>query len=113
MVLYLLIGFIVSLLELCFQHYMTPGMIFNNYGKWLNKIVRYSIICKKYNKNKPFTYILAYLAKPLGLCPYCNSTWIGIIVYIYFFGISLQIFLFIGIIWFFVHYLTHKIFNHV
>jgi hypothetical protein len=90
---------------------MTPGMIFNKYGNYLSKIVKYSNICKKYNKSKPFVYILSYLSKPLGLCPYCNGTWIAIIVYIYFFSLSLQIFLFIGITWFFIIVIKTKILN--
>ena len=63
---------------------MGKDMIFEFYFRWLNKF-------KRINK---FTY---YLSKPLGLCTYCNTAWIAIVVYFYYFPLGLPIFLFIGL----------------
>lgn len=119
LLLYFLLGFTVALLALCFNHYLKPGMIFNWYASWL---LRHQANLEFYqtNKNKSgftrlywswynYRNILGYLAKPLGLCPYCNGTWIAIIVYIYYFGISIELFLFIGIVWFFIKLLYNKL----
>lgn len=71
-------------------------MIFNGYYNWLSKLSQ---------KSKFWMHI----TKPLGMCEYCNSTWIAIGVFIYFFGLSLTIFLFIGVVWFFVHLINSKL----
>ena len=49
-----------------FQRMLDPDMIFGKYGGLL----------RRYPNSKWFIY----LAKPLGLCIICNSTWIGIIL---------------------------------
>ena len=86
---YLILGFIVATLGLCFEHFMKPNMIFNGYYKWLERKARKSKFWK-------------HITKPLGLCVYCNSSWIAIGVFIYYFKFNITILLFIGIVWFFI-----------
>jgi hypothetical protein len=107
LLLYFILGFMVATLELCFQQFMTPNMIFNKYALWLLSFNPNSLI----NKPNIIKRIIWYLSKPLGLCPYCNGTWIAITVYLYFFSIKLPILLFIGISWFFIHLIKTKIFK--
>jgi hypothetical protein len=119
----ILLGLGTASLELCFQHYLTPGMIFNWYAKWLDKkqdLVKEMVGTYKMRKFIGFNrlaviktspqLIIGYLAKPLGLCPYCNGTWIAIVVYWYFFGLNLPIFLFIGINWLFIYTIREGLF---
>jgi hypothetical protein len=87
---YMLISFSTATLGVCFYEFTKPNMIFNFYGIWLYNLSQ---------KNKFWDYV----SKPLGLCPYCNTTWIALMVFYYYFGLSLPIFLFIGLTWFFVH----------
>jgi hypothetical protein len=57
---------ISGLIGLAFQSFIEPEMIFGFYGIWLKKMGR--------------TPLGKKLAKPLGGCIICNTTWIGIIV---------------------------------
>ena len=83
MLLLFLLGTSIAMLSHAFQKYMQPNHIFNWYYNWLSKLPK-------------------YIAKPLGLCVYCNSVWITIIFFFIYFKPSFNIFLLIGITWFFV-----------
>lgn len=96
MLLYFLIGFAVASLGHCFNHFTKPGMVFYWYGDLLERLYFTSAFWK-------------YMVKPLGYCVYCNTTWIAILVYFYFFKPFLPVFLFIGIVWFFVHLINKKL----
>jgi len=108
MLLYFLMGFAVANLALCFQHIQEFGMIFDWYHDWLYKYVRYKRLLSKYGKNIRSVSFMAYIAKPLGLCPYCNGIWIAIITYLIAFGFHWDIFLFIGISWFFIRFIQQN-----
>jgi len=97
-VLWILLSFFSACLAICFNEMLKPGNLFNWYAKILLKA------CKK-------SRVMNFLSKPLGLCPFCNGTWIGIFVYFYFFGFNLPIFLFIGINYFFIQILFN-VFNN-
>lgn len=106
-----LFGAAIAMLGMAFQAFMKPGNIFTWYGIWLNKVVVESKLETRIPINVDLCYmkkaplwkrIIAAISKPLGLCPYCNTTWIAIIFHIIYFGISFNIFLLIGIVWFFV-----------
>ena len=123
MILLFLLGAAISMLGMAFQAFMGPGQIFNWWAKWLLNVIDKSKL-ERIVKGKPYTrcnvtyeYIfvvkskwyfrlIAKLSKPLGLCPYCNSTWITIIFYFVFFDTlfkkGIELFLLIGIVWFFV-----------
>ena len=96
LLLYCLLGFMTATLGLCFEHFTRPNMIFN----W------YHTILKKWASKSKFG---EYITKPLGLCPYCSSTWISIVVFIHFFDLNITILLFIGVVWFFVHLINTKL----
>jgi len=83
MLLLFLLGASIAMLSHAFQKYMEPQHIFNWYQNLLFKIPR-------------------YIAKPLGLCVYCNSVWITIIFFFIYFKPSFNIFLLIGITYYFV-----------
>jgi len=108
---FVLAAFTVACLSWCFQHFMEEDMIFHKYGQWLNSFNRhfpYKYIQNKVYNNWSFYIrqnIMYYLKYPLGYCPYCNSTWIGIVVFIYFFKLKVTIVLFIGLVWFWVRVL--------
>jgi len=87
---YILVAFSTACLGVTFHYFLKPNMIFNFWVIWLDKMSE---------KNA----FLNYIAMPLGLCPYCNTTWIAIVVFVYYFGLSLPIFLFIGLVWLFLH----------
>jgi hypothetical protein len=114
-----LFGAAIAMLGMAFQAFMRPGQIFNWYALWLIKMVEKSttkqiVKVKVWDcfddaswedeeiNAKWYYRLIAKLSKPLGLCPYCNTTWIAIIFYLIYFGISFNIFLLIGIVWFFV-----------
>lgn len=114
-----LFGLAVAMLGQAFQAFMGPGQIFNWWAIWLLKMVDKSIEIKEVNKYhgcedwanclkrkikaKWHYRLIAKLAKPLGLCPYCNTTWILIMLFFIYFTPSFNIFLLIGITWFFVY----------
>ena len=119
MLLLFLFGAAIAMLGMAFQAFMRPGQIFNWYAIWLiNCIDKATKKTKKKVLKKScyggsgwetidveaniFYKVIAFLSKPLGLCPYCNTTWIAIIFFIIYFEISFNIFLLIGIVWFFV-----------
>jgi hypothetical protein len=97
---------------------MTPGMIFNKYALWLLKYkdpLKHDTSIDEESTWKKLLIgtwynIIHTLRKPLGLCPYCNGTWIAVVVFVYFFKLNLTIFLFIGIVWFFIR-LLEMLFN--
>ncbi len=79
-------------LSLAFNMFLKPNMIFN----W------YAILLVKLEQTGKLGY---KLAKPLGLCPYCHGTWVGIATYVYqyFSNFNLvYLFLFIGVNWLFI-----------
>jgi hypothetical protein len=126
------LAFLTACTTLMFHHFLKPGMIFNWYAIFLESFESTYKRYKRYNKilwYRPdykmtaakvvlidfiqnfiiaVCFIFSYLSKPLGLCPYCNGTWIGIVVYIYFFGLTLPVILFLGINWFFIHIIYTK-----
>lgn len=122
MLLLFLFGLAVAWLGQCFQAFMGPGQIFNWWAIWLLKMVDKSEVVKTIEKYscgagwydveitaKWYIKLIAKLAKPLGLCPYCNTTWISIILFFIYFTPSFNIFLLIGITWFFVYQIEkHK-----
>lgn len=122
MLLLFLLGIAIAMLGEAFQQFMKPGQIFNWWAIWLEKMVEkatetrqikdYKGWCDgkwKYKSGPQIWYVklIAKLAKPLGLCPYCNSTWLAIIFFVIYFGINWNIFLLIGMVWFFI-YLIEK-----
>ena len=119
MLLLFFFGAAIAMLGMTFQAFMRPGQIFNWYALWLIKVVEKSteggIVERKHWScdGEPywaseikgphwFYKLIAKLTKPLGLCQYCNSTWIAIIFHLIYFGLSWNIVLLIGIVWFFV-----------
>lgn len=95
---YMIVALATASLGATFHYFLKPNMIFNFYAVWLSKLS---------NKSK----FWKYWSMPLGLCPYCNTTWVAVVVFIYYFGISLPILLFIGLVWLFLH-LILKTYNH-
>lgn len=92
-----LFGVLVAFLEGAFQYYQKPDMIFNRYGIFLESLNK-----KAYKSINPIIRsFIPYLLKPLGLCPYCNGTWITIILYYIYFGLNLNMLFAIGLFWFF------------
>jgi hypothetical protein len=57
---------ISALVGIAFQSYMESGMIFGFYGKIL--------------KRMGLTSFGKKIAKPLGVCIICNTTWVGMII---------------------------------
>lgn len=98
----ILIAFATACLEMFFQFIQTEGQIIQWYGDWWKRRVRYKRLLSKYGRKYPLVFFLAYISKPMALCPYCNGTWLSIIVFTILFGISWNIFLFIGVVWFFI-----------
>lgn len=122
---YIVLGGIIATLEMCFQHYMWEGMIFHDYFKWLMRIIKMSTEKRlkwwihKFSNGDVHTgtskitqwwYIrlIAKISNPLGLCCYCNGTWVAILTYLLLFGFNLRIFLLIGTTWFFIKILDNK-----
>lgn len=114
LLLLLLLAACVAMLGSAFQAFMKPGQIFNWWALFLLKMVDLSSQKRTitaegcdheltYDVNQ-YWYIrlIAFFSKPLGLCPYCNSTWIAIITFVLCFNLRLEILLFIGMTWFFV-----------
>lgn len=85
----LLLSLMTASLSLFFQECMEPGMIFRRYYLWLT----YHWI-KNWRKKDRWK---RWLLKPLGMCVYCNGTWIAIQFYLYNFGPGVNILLFIGL----------------
>ena len=127
MLLFVLFAFIVACLAQAFQAFMKPGQIFNWWAKFLGSTVEKSTVKRQkkvgesWCSGEPiFEYIilLAKLSKPLGLCPYCNATWIAIFYYIsivswedYIYQNLILLFLFIGVVWFFVFSMENLLMN--
>lgn len=63
MILFLFISFLVACFNDSFERWMSPGMIFERYGKWLIRNERH------------------WWAKALGLCIYCFNVWCEMIVF--------------------------------
>lgn len=120
MLLLFLFGAAIAMLGMAFQAFMLPGQIFNWWAIFLLKciskaetgreakveiknkcgrVISQSIV--KLNA-KWYYIIITKLSKPLGLCPYCNTTWIAIILFLIYFKLSFNILLLMGITWFFV-----------
>lgn len=90
------LSFLTATLAFFFQYCLKPNMIFHFYFIWLTKLeLKHSL--------------LHYISKPLGLCIYCNGTWIAITVFIYYYGFNPAIFLFLGSNWFFIHIIYNKL----
>jgi len=78
-------------LGLFFQKCMEPNMIFRRYYLWLMLIW-----IRNYRKKNRWK---RWLLKPLGLCIYCNTTWIAILYYLYKFKLNPELLLFIGLVY--------------
>jgi hypothetical protein len=78
-------------LGLFFQHCMEPGMIFRRYYLWL--------IFHWIRNRKREVRWKRWPLKPLGLCVYCNTAWLGVAFYMLFLGLNLWIFLFLGLLY--------------
>lgn len=91
-----------ALLEMYYQFIQGEAQILSPWRTiWFN-YVRYKRLLALYDRKRSFISFMAYIAKPIALCPYCNGTWLSIIVYLIAFGPSMTIFLFIGLSWFFI-----------
>lgn len=118
---WIILAFMIACLARSFNFFQKPNMIFAFYGHLLASIhQKYRFYKEQYDdldnstmyayhklvdqiKYKYYKWlILDHLTKPLGRCPYCNGTWIAIFYYWLFFGFDLCIFLFIGVVWFFI-----------
>lgn len=102
----ILLGFMTAVLEGAFQHYMGPDMVFEWYGKLLYKLKLLSLPIQdkegnEYAKPNLFFRFIGWIIYPLGYCPYCNGTWITIILFIIIFGISINLLFSIGTFWLF------------
>ena len=120
MLLLFLFGAAIAMLGMAFQTFMLPGQIFNWWAVFLLKCIsktetgRKNVIkiknrCGRIEseetvklKAKWYYRIITKLSKPLGLCPYCNTTWISIVFFLIYFKPSFNILLLIGITWFFI-----------
>lgn len=65
-----------------FNACLEEGMIFNWYKKLLLKLPKWT-------------------SKPLGLCLTCNTVWITIFFYVYKYGFSIDMILFVGLVFVF------------
>jgi len=127
MILLFLFGASIAMLAEAFNKFMQPGHIFNWWHNWLEKIARKASEERQILKRSPrkiysweitvgwqtvkakwYYRLIAKISKPLGLCPYCNSTWIAITFFIIYFGINWSIFLLIGIVWFFIDIIEQR-----
>lgn len=94
-------------LSLCFNHFLKDGMIFNKYFKWLSSFddtgSYWTDTVRKSNIKYYFGCIIKYFSKSLGLCVYCNGTWVAAFYYIWLFPLSFNILLFLGMNWLFIH----------
>lgn len=76
--------FLCSLATACLawfiQYTLKPGEIFGRYGLWLN----YHWIHGRRNRKKgrPKRVFWTWLLKPMGLCIFCNSVWVGSAFYV-------------------------------
>lgn len=72
-------------LSLFVQECMKKGMIFQKYGDWLNNTwdAMDRAVWYKYDyKTTPFKAKIALFAlKPLGMCIYCFSSWVFIVLF--------------------------------
>jgi hypothetical protein len=96
----LIIGFFAAMLELAFQAFMQPNMVFYPWAVFLMKLSQ---------KHE----ILRHLTRILGRCRYCNGTWIGIYAYLYFFPFDLRILFVIGITFMFIRLYTQYLFTDI
>src|ERR1035438_1224358 len=81
---------LIAGLSLFFQECMKYPMIFRRYFLWL--VYHWRKNWRKKDKWKRKVMLL----QPLGLCVYCNSSWVAIAYYIYKFGLNIDVFLFLG-----------------
>ncbi len=111
---FFLLAVLSASLSLSFHQFMEDGMIFQFYADFLRKLRYGKAKWKKMkfhteptDKNK----FWAYLSKPLGLCPHCSGTWIGIGIYLIYLPIGIDILLFIGINWLLIKIGLKTLFN--
>lgn len=95
----LLFGLLTACLEFAFQHYLEPDMIFERYGRWLESM-KSKPIGQGFFKQK-FNRFIKFLIYPLGYCPYCNGTWVTLILYWIIWGFNLNMVFSIGTFWMF------------
>lgn len=88
---WLLYSLMVAALGLFFQACMEPGMIFRRYYLYLTH--HWITNWRRERRWRRFWL------KPLGLCVYCNTTWIGLVFYLVYFGLHLEILLFAGLVY--------------
>jgi hypothetical protein len=99
----LLFSLAIAGLGLFFQECTEPNMLFRRYYLWLN----YHWIRNWRKKDRYKRWIL----KPLGLCVYCNTTWIAIIFHLLTNGFNLLIFPFLGLVFLWLKLFNEKIFK--
>lgn len=99
---YLQIGCLIiatGMLEMYYQFIQTDRQILEPWRAFWFKWVAKYVTLESEGIKVPFVTFMAYIAKPIALCPYCNGTWLSIIVYMLAFGFTWHIFLFIGMVW--------------
>ena len=91
---FVLLSFLSACLEMSFQEYLQPSMIFEKYGYFLNFLYDKPGIRRK-------------LSQLLGLCVFCNGFWVAVGIYeVYYKDFSLTILLFTGINYVFIKILS-------
>lgn len=105
-----MIAFAVACTAQFFQFIQTQGQILQWYGDWWKKQVRFKRLLESYGYKRPLVSFLSYIAKPMGLCEYCNGTWIAIIYSILIGYNIFEMVLFIGVTYFFINQINkHKV----
>ena len=97
----LMYSLMIAALGLFFQECMGTGMILRRYYLWLT----YHWIKNWRKKDRWRRCPLSFL----GLCIYCNATWIAIFFYLHKFGPDLEIFLFLGMSYLWIKIIEKKI----
>ena len=81
----IILGIVGTGIELMFQRGLFPRMMLRKYMLFLMKL--------HFSGNK----FLMYLAKPIGLCPYCHGFWIAIAIHWLFAGLYYDLVITMGI----------------
>lgn len=91
----IVLGFFAGCLALAFQWFMHPNMIFYPYGVLLFKLSLKG-------------QVLRHLCRALGMCRFCNGTWIGIYMYLYYYPLDIRVLFVIGITFLFLYSLSER-----
>ncbi len=89
----LIIGIFAACLEMAFQMFMQPNMFLYPWSVFIMNLA---------HRNE----VWRHLTRVLGRCRYCNGTWVGIYIYLYFFPFDLRVLLVIGITFLLIRILT-------